>query len=148
MGYLTIMIFLLVSGVLLFFIPDTNLLDGGYATMDSFFEFAPLLLLILIPAITMRSFSDEYKAGTYELLRTVPLKHIYLVGGKFISSVSIVLIALSGTLVYLFTIAYLSLNGIDVGAISGSYIGLILLVFVYTSIGIYISSLFSNALTS
>ncbi|NBO48801.1 MAG: gliding motility-associated ABC transporter permease subunit GldF [Chitinophagia bacterium] len=148
MGYLTIAVFLLVSGSMIFFVPETNLLDGGYASLDSFFELAPLLLLILVPAITMRSFSDEYRQGTFELLRTLPVNHIQLVVGKFISTLLIVLVALSGTLVYVFSMEYLSLGGMDVGEVLGSYIGLILLTAVYIAIGIYISSITLNALAS
>lgn len=148
MGYLTIMVFLLVAGLLLFFLPDTNMLDAGYATMDSFFEFAPLLLLILIPAITMRSFSDEYKAGTYELIKTLPVTSTSMVAGKFLASMSFVLVSLSGSLIYVFSMSYLSLDGLDIGALIGSYVGLILLSAVYSAIGVYISSLFTNALTS
>jgi ABC-2 type transport system permease protein len=148
MGYLTIAVFLLVSGIMIFFVPETNLLDGGYATLDSFFELAPLLLLILVPAITMRSFSDEYRHGTFELLRTLPVNNFQLVLGKFISMLLIVLVALSGTIVYVLSIEYLSLGGIDTGAVLGSYIGLILLTSVYVSIGIYVSSTTANALAS
>ena len=148
MGYLTIMVFLLVASLLLFFLPDTNILDAGYATMDSFFEFAPLLLLILIPAITMRSFSDEYKAGTFELIKTLPVTSTSMVAGKFLASMSFVLVSLSGSLIYVFSMSYLSLDGLDIGALIGSYVGLILLSAVYCAIGVYISSLFTNALTS
>lgn len=148
MGFISIVIFLLVTGILLFFIPDTNLLDAGYASMDSFFELSPLLLLILVPAITMRSFSDEYKMGTYEMLKSLPLKSSTLVFGKFFSVFLIILVALAVSMVYIFTLQYLSLNGLDTGAIVGSYIGLLMLCAVYASIGIYVSSCFSNSLAS
>jgi len=148
MGFITIAVYLLASGMLLFFYPDENLFDAGYASMDSFFDFSPLLLLILVPAATMRSFSDEYKMGTFELLQSLPIRHRSLVIGKFFSVVLICLIALIGTLVYVYTLRYFSLNGLDVGGIIGSYIGLLMLILVYASIGIYISSLLANALTS
>ena len=148
MGYISIVVYLSITGILLFFIPETNLLDAGYASMDSFFELSPLLLLILVPAITMRSFSEEFKTGTYEMLRSLPVKGSSMVLGKFFSVLLIIVIALAGTLVYVFTLHYLSLNGLDTGAIVGSYIGLIMLCAVYASIGIYVSSCFSNSLAS
>lgn len=148
MGYISIVVYLLVNGVLLFFIPDTNLLDAGYASLDSFFELSPLLLLILVPAITMRTFSDEYKMGTYEILSALPLKNRSLVLGKFMAVFIILFIALAGSLVYVFTLQNLSLNGLDTGAILGSYIGLLMLAAVYASIGIYVSSCFPNSLAA
>ena len=148
MGYISIVVYLLITSILLFFIPDTNLLDAGYASLDSFFELSPLLLLILVPAITMRSFSDEYKMGTYEMLKSLPLKSSSLVLGKFFSVLFIIIIAIAGSLVYVFTLYYLSLSGLDTGAILGSYIGLMMLCAVYASIGMYVSSCFSNPLAS
>lgn len=148
MGFITIAVYLLASGMLLFFYPEQNLFDAGYASLDSFFDFSPLLLLILVPAVTMRSFSDEYRMGTFELLQSLPIRYTSLVMGKFISVACICLIALLGTLVYVRTLQYFSLNGIDIGGIVGSYVGLLLLILGYASIGIYISSLLSNALTS
>ena len=148
MGYVSIVVYLLVTGILLFFIPDTNLLDAGYASLDSFFELSPLLLLILVPAITMRSFSEEFKMGTYEMLNSLPLKVSSLVLGKFISVLIIIVIALAGSLIYVFTLQHFSLNGLDTGAIIGSYIGLLMLCAVYASIGIFVSSCFSNSLAS
>ena len=147
-GYISIVVYLLVSGIMLFVIPDTNLLDAGYASLDSFFDLSPLLLLILIPAITMRSFSDEFKMGTYEMLKSLPISSRSLVLGKYISVFIIICIALLGTTIYVTTLGYVSLNGLDAGGVLGSYIGLLLLCAVYASIGIYVSSCFSNALAS
>lgn len=148
MGFITIAVYLIASGMLLFFYPEENLLDAGYASMDSFFDFSPLLLLILVPAVTMRSFSDEYKTGTFELLQSLPIKHSSLVLGKFLSVVFICLVALAGSIFYVLTLQYFSLNGLDMGAVVGSYIGLILLILVYAAVGIYISSLLTNALSA
>ncbi|MGB4724052.1 MAG: gliding motility-associated ABC transporter permease subunit GldF, partial [Sediminibacterium sp.] len=66
-GYLIISFYLVVNGLLLFVIPNYNLLDFGYASLQVYFDFAPWFLLLLVPAITMRSFSDEFKQGTYEV---------------------------------------------------------------------------------
>lgn len=148
LGYMTIAVFLLLTGLVLFVLPESGILDLGYATMDSFFSSAPYIMLILIPGITMKSFSEEYKAGTFEVLRTAPLKVNELVWGKFIACLLVVLIALLLTLVYVYSLAQLSTDGIDTGGIFGSYIGLFFLCAVYAAIGIYTSSLQKNAITA
>jgi ABC-2 type transport system permease protein len=147
-GYFTIGIFLLVSGFFLFIMPDTNILDAGYASMDSFFEFAPYIMLFLIPAITMKSFSDEYRNGTFELLSVLPIKKIDLVLAKYFSALLVASIAVLSTVLYLIPIYKLSTGGIDSGGILGSYIGLFLLCGIFTAIGVYASSFQSNAVVS
>jgi ABC-2 type transport system permease protein len=96
----------------------------------------------------MKSFSEEYKAGTFEVLRTAPLKVSDLVWGKFFACLLVVLIALLLTLVYVYSLVQLSTEGIDTGGILGSYIGLFFLCAVYAAIGIYTSSLQKNAITA
>jgi ABC-2 type transport system permease protein len=148
-GYIAIVVFLLLNGLFLFVFPDTNILDFGYATLDKFFELAPWILLLLIPAITMRSFADEFKGGTFEILQTKPLSRWQVVGGKYFGSLLVVLIALLPTLVYIFTILRLSETGsIDTGAILGSYIGLVFLVGAFVAIGICCSSFTNNAVVA
>ena len=148
-GYIAIVVFLLLNGLFLFVFPDTNILDFGYATLDKFFELAPWILLLLIPAITMRGFADEFKGGTFEILQTKPLSRWQVVGGKYFGSLLVVLIALLPTLIYIFTILQLSETGsIDTGAIIGSYIGLIFLVGVFVAIGICCSSFTNNAVVA
>ena len=148
LGYITIGIFLLASSVYLFFLPGSNILDAGYASMDPFFEFAPYLMLFLIPAITMKSFSDEYKNGTFEVLSVVPIKKRNLVFSKFLSAFFVAFVALAFTLVYVISISLLSTGDIDAGGIAGSYIGLLMLCAVFASIGVFTSSLQSNAVIS
>ncbi len=144
-GFLSIGLFLLLMGLFLFVFPDTSIFDFGYATLDKFFELTPWVLLLLVPAVTMRSFSDEFKSGTWELLKTKPISLGQIVGAKYLASLVVVLLALLPTLVYVFTIKTLSVNGsIDTGAIMGSYIGLFLLAAVFTAIGICGSALSSN----
>ena len=144
-GYIAIIVFLLANGVVLFWFRD-NILDFGYATLDRFFELAPWILLLLIPAITMRSFADEFKTGTFEILQTRPVRRGQLVLGKYFGSLIVVALALLPTIVYYFSIQALSSNeGIDTGATIGSYIGLFFLAAVFTSIGICVSSFTSNA---
>src|ERR1700754_3576676 len=122
-GYIAIVVFLLLNGLLLFVFPDTDILSFGYATLDKYFELAPRILLLLIPAITMRSLSEEFRMGTFETLQTAPLKRGQLVAGKYLASLVVVLIALLPTLVYYFSIQHLSgQGGIDTGATMGSYV--------------------------
>jgi len=148
-GYIAIIAFLLLNGLLLFVFPDTDILSFGYATLDKFFELAPWILLLLTPAITMRSFSDEFRMGTFETLQTVPLTRSRLVLGKYLASLVVALIAVLPTLVYFLCIQRLSgQGGIDTGATIGSYLGLICLAGVFTAIGIWCSSWTTNAVVA
>src|SRR5687768_7679014 len=108
-GYIAIIVFLLVNGLVLFVFTD-NIFDFGYATLDRFFQLAPWILLLLIPAITMRSFAEEFKTGTYEILQTRPLTRSQIIGGKYFGSLVVVLIALLPTLIYILSIQQLSSN--------------------------------------
>jgi len=144
-GYIAIIVFLLVNGLVLFVFKN-NILDYGYASLEIFFSFAPWILLFLIAAITMRSFADEYKGGTFEVLRTRPLTTWQVVTGKFFGSLLVAVIALLPTLVYYVTINSLaSTTGIDSGAAAGSYLGLLLITALFTSIGICVSSFTTNS---
>jgi len=132
-----------------FVFPNTSLLDFGYASLDGFFSLAPWVLLFLIPTITMRSLADEYKAGTFELLKTLPLTSSQIVWGKFFGALLIVLLALLPTIIYAFSLQHLSAaGGIDVGATIGSYIGLFLLGAVFTSVGLCASSFTNNTVVA
>src|SRR5258707_9634633 len=84
-GYITIILFLLVNGLFLFVLKDSNIFDFGYATLDKFFELAPWILLFLVPAITMRTLAEEFKTGTFEILQTRPLTKWQIVAGKYFS---------------------------------------------------------------
>src|SRR5688572_2058248 len=120
-GYIAIIVFLLVNGLVLFVFRN-NILDNGYATLEDFFSFAPWILLFLVSAITMRSLADEYKGGTFEILRTKPVTPWQIVWGKFLGAFVVALIALLPTIIYFFTINGLAANaGIDSGAAVGSY---------------------------
>jgi ABC-2 type transport system permease protein len=147
-GYIAIIVFLLVNGLVLF-VFENNILDFGYATLDRFFQLAPWILLLLIPAVTMRSFAEEFKTGTYEILQTRPLSRWQIIYGKYWGSFIVVLIALLPTIIYIFSIQRLSSNeGIDTGATIGSYIGLFFLAAVFTAIGICCSSFTNNAVVA
>src|SRR4030095_4480467 len=115
-GYIAIIVFLLVNGLVLFVLKN-NILEAGYATLDDFFSIAPWIMLFLVSAITMRSFSDEFKSGTFEILQTRPITGWQIVTGKFTGSLAVAVIALLPTLVYFFTINHLATTtGIDSGA--------------------------------
>jgi ABC-2 type transport system permease protein len=147
-GYIAIIVFLLANGLVLF-VFENNILDYGYATLDRFFELAPWILLLLIPAITMRSFAEEFKTGTFEILQTRPLSRWQIITGKYLGSLAVVLIALLPTAIYFFSIQQLSTGeGLDTGATLGSYIGLFFLAAVFTAIGICTSSFTSNAVVA
>ncbi len=147
-GYIAIIVFLLLCSLFLFVFPETNVFDAGYATLDQFFELAPWILLLLIPAITMRSFSEEFKTGTWEILATRPISRWQIILGKYFSSLLIVAVAILPTLVYVITIHRLSTDGIDSGGIAGSYIGLMLLAASFTAIGLCCSAFTPNAVIS
>lgn len=148
-GYIALIIFLLLNGLFLFVFPDTSLLDFGYASLNPFFNQVPWILLFLVPTITMRSLADEYKNGTYELLKTMPLKQSQIVWGKFFGALLIVIAALLPTIIYAISIQQLSsTGGIDIGGTMGSYIGLLLLGAVFTAVGICTSSFTNNTVVA
>ena len=150
-GYLVIAIFLLLNGLFLWlFKGDNNILDYGFADLESFFVLAPWILIFLIPAVTMRSFSDEKKQGTIELLLTKPISLIKIVLGKYFGAFVLILIALTPTLLYVFTVYQLGnpVGNLDVGSTLGSYFGLLFLVASYTAIGIFTSTLSENQIVA
>ena len=145
-GYITIILFLLLNGLYLFVLKDSNIFDFGYATLDKFFDLSPWIFIFLIPALAMRSFSDEYKTGTFEILQTRPITRWQIVLGKYFAVLSVIIIALLPTFLYVYTIHSLSAAGsIDSGGITGSYIGLVFLAAVFASVSMWCSSLTSNA---
>jgi ABC-2 type transport system permease protein len=150
-GYVVIIVFLLMVGLFMWIFPgDMNLLDKGYADMDTLFLIAPWVFLFLIPAITMRSFSEEKRTGTIELLLTKPLSVTELIMAKFLSGWILTLISILPTIIYYFTIYNLAdpIGNVDQGGILGSYIGLSLLSAAVVSIGIFASSLTENQIVA
>src|SRR5678809_1218773 len=103
-GYITIVLFLLVNGLFLFILKDSNIFDFGYATLDKFFELAPWIFLFLVPALTMRTLSEKYRSGTFEILKTRPLTFWQIVWGKYAAVLIIILFSLLPTLLYIYTI--------------------------------------------
>lgn len=148
-GIIAIVVFLLLNGLFLFVFPNSNILDFGYASLSQFFELAPWIFLLLVPAITMRSLSEEFRSGTFEILQTKPLGKWQLISGKFFGCLLIVVIAIIPTFMYAISIQLLTERGsIDWGGTAGSYIGLLFLAAVFTAIGLCCSSLTNNAVVS
>lgn len=129
---------------------DSNVLDNGYANIDPLFTIAPWLFLFLIPAITMRSFADEKRAGTIELLLTRPLTDLQIILAKYFAGFLLVLFALLPTLIYYYSVHQLGspVGNIDTGGMWGSYIGLLFLGAAFVSIGIFASSISENQVVS
>jgi ABC-2 type transport system permease protein len=149
-AYITIGIFLVVTGLFLWVFPESSILDYGYAGLESLFNVAPYIFMFLIPAITMRSLAEEKKEGTFELLATRPLTDWQIVLGKYFAAFSIVVLALLPTLTYYISVYQLGVTrgNIDSGAVIGSYIGLLLLGGCFSSIGIFASSISRNQIIS
>ena len=150
-GYLVITVFLILNGLFLWvFTGEFNILDNGYADLSSFFLLAPWILIFLVPAVTMRSFSDEKKQGTLELLLTKPISGLQIVLGKYFGAFFLILMALAPTLLYVFTVSKLGNPGgnLDIASTIGSYFGLLFLVASYTAIGVFSSSLTDNQIVS
>ncbi len=146
-GYLVIAVFLLINGLFLWvFSTDFNILDFGYASLDGLFILAPFVFLFLVPAVTMRSFAEENRTGTMELLLTKPLTDIQIIAAKFLAGVTLVLFSLIPTLLYYLTVYNLGLpsGNLDTGGIIGAYIGLFLLAASFVAIGLFSSSLTDN----
>jgi len=150
-GYLVIAIFLIINGLFLWvFEGDYNILNSGFADMSPFFSLSPWILIFLIPAVTMRSFSDEKKQGTLELLLTKPLKIWEIVNGKFLGAVLLIIMAIIPTFIYVWVISSLGMpeGNIDMGSTIGSYFGLLFLIGAYSSIGIFTSTLSDNQIVA
>jgi len=150
-GYLVIAVFLVINGLFLWvFRGEYNIFDAGFADLAAFFELAPLVLLFLIPAVTMRAFSDEKKMGTLELLLTKPISLRNIILGKYVGALFLIVIALLPTLLYIWTISDLGnpSGNWDVGSTVGSYLGLLFLSMAYSAIGIFTSTLSKNQIVA
>ncbi|MFN5705238.1 MAG: gliding motility-associated ABC transporter permease subunit GldF [bacterium] len=149
-AYISMIVFLLVMGLFVWVFPDTSILEYGFASLDSFFGVAPWIFLFLIPAITMRSFSEENKSGTIELLVTRPITELQIILGKYLAGFIIVLFTLLPTLLYYYTIYQIGATkgNVDSGAVIGSYIGLMFLAASLVAIGIFASSISDNQIVA
>lgn len=149
-GYIAIGVFISLIGIFLWIIPSdsggSNILDNGFANIDPLFTIAPWVYLFLIPAITMRSFSEEKKTGTLELLLTRPLTDLQIVLSKYFAGLTLVMFSLLPTLVYYYSVHVLGLpkGNIDTGGMWGSYIGLLFLGAGFVAVGTFASSIAEN----
>lgn len=151
LGYVVITVFLLLVGLFLWVLPtDFNILDNGYANVDGLFILAPFVFMFLIPAITMRSFAEEQRTGTIELLYTRPLSDMQIVMAKYLAAFALVLVSVLPTLIYYFSVWQLGwpVGNIDSGGFWGSFIGLLFLGAVFVSIGLFASSVTDNQVVS
>ena len=149
-AYIVLSVFLVGVGLLVWVFPETSVLDYGYADLETLFSFSPYVLLFLIPAITMRTFAEEKKGGTMELLFTRPLTDWQIILGKYFSSIFLLLLALLPTLLYYYSIKELGNpeGNVDTAAVAGSYIGLFLLGSVFAAIGVFASSITENQIVA
>ena len=150
-GYAVIIVFLLVNGLFLWVFPlQFNILDYGFAGIDNFFMLAPWVFMFLIPAITMRSFAEEHRTGTMEMLLTKPITDTEIIVAKYLAGVILVLFSILPTLVYYFTVYRLGMppGNLDQGGTWGSYIGLLFLGAGFVAIGIFASAISNNQIVS
>lgn len=146
MGYIMLVVFLGLSGIFTWLMGGGDIFFVGQASLSSFFNVAFWTLFFFIPAITMRMMAEEERSGTMELLATKPVSHFQIVAGKWLAAWLLVAISLALTLPYYVTVA--NLGPIDHGATISGYIALLLISGVYTSIGIFASSLTSNQIVA
>lgn len=137
-AYIVLAVFLGITGW--FF--TSNLFLGGVVTMRNVFDIVPFIFLFFIPAITMRTFAEEKKTGTIELLLTKPITDLDIIIGKFLAALTLTAIALLFTWIYVISLTFI--GKLDFGIIFGAYLGLLLMAGVYVSIGIFASSLTHN----
>lgn len=149
-GYLILGFFLTLSTLFLWFLDtDFNLLNAGFADLNSFFVLAPWLFLFLVPALCMRSFSEEIRLGTLEILLTKPLGLWQIILGKYIANLLLLLMALLPTVLYFFVLTVLKLDDIqmDWGSALTGYLGLFWVGTSFVSLGL-LSSLVTQSQVS
>ena len=146
-GYLIIAIFLLVNGIILWYNSNKfSIIENGYANMDMFFIVSPILFLLFIPALSMRVFAEEYNTGTIEIILTKPISVFQIVFAKYLAVLTLAFLSIFPTVIYIVSIYYLgeTVGNLDLASISGSYLGLILLTSLFSSISVFSSALSSN----
>jgi ABC-2 type transport system permease protein len=150
-GYIVIGVFLVVNSLFMWVFPgELNIPEGGYATLETIFIISPWVFLFLVPAVTMRMISEEKRLGTIELLYSRPLTETRIVGGKYLASVTLVLLSLLPLAVSYLTVWFAGnpSGNLDVGGTLGSVIGLFFLAAIYAAIGLFASSLTENQVIS
>lgn len=149
-GYLVIGLYLILTSLLIWLFPETSILESGYADLNLFFQVSPYLFIFLIPALTMRSIAGEISEGTFDLLRSRPVSIFNIVLGKFFAALTLTVFALLPSLVYVYSIYSLAypVGNIDLAAIVGSYIGLLMLALSFCALGLFSSCLTKNPIVS
>jgi len=146
-GYIVIIVFLLVNSLFMWFFPGQwNILDSGYAGLDTLFFLAPWVFLFLVPAVTMRTIAEEKRLGTIELIYSKPVTERGIIWGKYLASIMLVLLALIPCIIWYISIYLLgeTPGNLDAGATWGAFVGLFFLAAIYASVGIFASSLTDN----
>lgn len=146
-GYLVIIVFLLVNSLFMWVFPgEWNVIEGGYASLDTLFFLAPFVFLFLVPAVTMKMIAEEKRLGTIELLYSRPVTERDIIWGKYLASVVLVLLSLLPCILWFISVWLLgeTPGNIDKGGTAGSFIGLYFLAAVYASVGVFASSLTDN----
>jgi ABC-2 type transport system permease protein len=141
-AYVIVGVFLIGIGLFFWIFPD-NVLETGAADLDALFNYGPWFFLFLVPALTMRSFSEEFKSGTLEFLATKPITDWQIVWGKYLAAIVLVLFCLTPTLFYYGTLYWIAepMGHLDHGSIIGAYLGLFGIGCVFAAIGVFSSSL-------
>ncbi len=145
-AYIVIGVFLTSIGLVMWVFPESSILEYGYADMGILFNLAPYVFMFLVPAITMRFFSEEKRTGTEELLMTKPLTNLQIILGKYFAGVALVFLAVLPTLIYFYSVYSLGnpVGNLDLSGTIGSYIGLLFLGGVFVAIGVFSSALSDN----
>ncbi len=149
-AYIVMGVYLVLTGLFLWFVDGNNVFDLGIASLQVMFDIAPYILIFLVSAVTMRSISDEKRLGTLEILTTKPLSDAAIVLAKFFASLTLIAVALVLTSVYAYTINQIAapVGNVDWGSMMGSYLGLLMLAACYTSIGLFSSSITDNQIVA
>jgi len=150
-GYVVILTYLTINSLFIWLVPgENNIMQGNYASLRSFFDISPWLFLFLVPAVMMRSLSDEKKTGTIELLYTRPIREIEIIISKYTAGIIIVLLSIVPSLTYFFSVGYLGNPpfNLDIGGTVGAYIGLFFLASIYASVGLFASAVTDNPIVS
>ena len=146
-GYIVIVVFLLINSLFMWVFPGQwNVLENGYAGLDTLFFLSPWVFLFLVPAVTMKMIAEEKHSGTIELIYSRPVNERGIVYGKFLASVALVLLALIPGIIYYVSVWVLgeTPGNLDRGGTLGAFIGLFFLAAVYASAGLFASSLTDN----
>lgn len=149
-AYMVISVFLTGIGLLMWVFPQTNILDYGFAEMETLFGLAPYVFMFLIPAICMKFFAEERKSGTMELLFTRPLTDLQVILGKYFAGLFLVVFSLLPTLIYYYSVYELGSpkGNLDSAGIFGSYIGLFFLGSFFTALGVLASAVTENQIVA